>query len=340
MFPNYNTVKEYLGGNIMNNQTGRIENILNIKYPMIQAPLAWLTNAELVAASGDAGILGILGPNAGQNTLTRSVEETADRMRDEIIKTKNLTSKPFAVTLIVSGDLTYTNPIVDAVIEEHVPVVLINGILNEELFKRLKDNGIKIVYRPLTPTIKDAKAAEKMGADIYVATGFDEGGTVPEKIIGTFSIVPMIADAISIPVMAAGGISDIRGVRAALDLGAEGVYVGSRFLVVNESPAAQNVKELIANSTAEDLKIFRTNPAYYRSLPGNLANKLVDMSESGKSRDEIAKVQKGTLNMKLGMLEGDTDNGFVSVGTGISLIHEIKSVDGVVKEMMADFIKS
>jgi enoyl-[acyl-carrier protein] reductase II len=158
----------------MNN---RISKILNIEKPIVQGPMSWITNAELVAAVSDAGGLGVLGPNAGQTEITRSPEITAERMRAEIQKTKSLTDKPFAVSLIVSEDLTYTWPILEAVIEENVPVVHIGGILNEKLLAPLKEHNIKVIYRPITPTIENAKAAEKAGVDIYVATGFDEGGT-------------------------------------------------------------------------------------------------------------------------------------------------------------------
>jgi NAD(P)H-dependent flavin oxidoreductase YrpB (nitropropane dioxygenase family) len=318
----------------MNN---RICEILNIEKPIIQGPMSWITNAEFVAAVSNAGGLGFLGPNAGQTDVTRSPEVTAERMRTEIQKTKALTNKPFGTTLIVSHDLTYTWPILEVVIEEKVPVVLINGILDEKIFKPLKENNIKIVFRPGTPTIENAKAAEEFGVDVYVATGFDEGGTVPERVIGTFSIIPMIADAINIPVMAAGGIGDVRGVRAAFALGAEGVFAGSVFIPTNENPAAENVKQMIADATAEDLLMFRTLPAYYRSLPTKLSNKLVEMDKSGASREEIAKGMGGSGGMRVGMLEGNTEDGYITVGTGITPIKEIRTVKAVIDDLMQDF---
>jgi NAD(P)H-dependent flavin oxidoreductase YrpB (nitropropane dioxygenase family) len=318
----------------MNN---RICEILNIEKPIIQAPMSWITNAEFVAAVSNAGGLGFLGPNAGQVdiTRTRSPEITAERMRTEIQKTKSLTNKPFGVPLIVSYDLNYTWPILETVIEEKVPVVLVNDVLDERIFKPLKENNIKIVYRPLTPTIENAKAAEEFGIDVYVATGFDEGGTVPERVIGTFSIVPMIVDAINTPVMAAGGIGDVRGVRAAFALGAEGVFAGSVFIPTKENPAAENVKQMIEDATAEDLLMFRTLPAYYRSLPTKLANKLLEMDKQGVSREEIAKMMGN--GMRIGMLEGNTDDGYISVGTGITPIKEIRTVKEVIDALMQDF---
>lgn len=319
----------------MNN---RICEILNIEKPIVQGPMSWITNAEFVAAVSNAGGLGFLGPNAGQVDTTRSPEISTERMRTEIQKIKSLTNKPFGIPVLINSDLAYTWPLMETIIEEKVPVVLVNGVLDERIFKPLKENNIKIVYRPLTPTIEDAKAAEKFGADVYVATGFDEGGTVPEQVIGTFSIVPMIADAIAIPVLAAGGIGDVRGVRAAFALGAEGVFAGRVFIPTKENPAAENVKQMIVDATAEDLLMFRTLPAYYRSLPTKLANKLVEMDKQGASREETAKTMVGSIGMRIGMLEGNTDDGYISVGTGITLIKEIRTVKEVVDTLMQDFI--
>jgi len=321
----------------MNN---RICEILGIEKPIIQGPMSWLTNAEFVAAVSNAGGLGFLAATAGQvdRTPNRSPELTAERLRTEIQKTKTLTEKPFGTVIIGGSDLNYTWRMIETVIEEKVPVVLVNGLPGlpyEKMFKPLKDNNIKIVYRPLTPTIKDAKAAEALGIDVYVATGFDEGGTVPERVIGTFSIVPMIADAIKIPVMAAGGIGDVRGVRAAFALGAEGVFAGSVFIPTKENPAAENVKQMIVDATAEDLLMFRTLPAYYRSLPTKLANKLVEMDNQGASREETSKFLFD--GMRIGMLEGNTDDGYISVGTGITPIKEIITVKEVVDNLMQDF---
>lgn len=274
----------------MNN---RVAEILGIEKPILQGPMSWITNAEFVAAVSNAGGLGILGPNAGQTTITTSPEETAERMRREIRKTKELTDKPFGTTLITDADMKFTWPILEVVIEEGVQVILLNGVegtLTEKIITPLKEAGIKIVYRPLTPTIEDAKTAQAMGVDVYVATGFDEGGTLPTSIIGTFTITPIIVDVLDIPVIAAGGIGDARGVASAFELGAEGVFLGSRFIPTVENPAAQSVKQRIVDSSAADLLLYRTLPAYYRSLPTPFAEKLVAMDNQGASREEIAKV--------------------------------------------------
>lgn len=319
----------------MNN---RVAEILGIEKPILQGPMSWITNAEFVAAVSNAGGLGILGPNAGQTTITTSPEETAERMRREIRKTKELTDKPFGTTLITDADMKFTWPILEVVIEEGVQVILLNGVegtLTEKIITPLKEAGIKIVYRPLTPTIEDAKTAQAMGVDVYVATGFDEGGTLPTSIIGTFTITPIIVDVLDIPVIAAGGIGDARGVASAFELGAEGVFLGSRFIPTVENPAAQSVKQRIVDSSAADLLLYRTLPAYYRSLPTPFAEKLVAMDNQGASREEIARVGGSSSVIRIGMLEGIGEGGIITVGTGITPITKIQTVQEVVDELAA-----
>lgn len=318
--------------------SNRITKLLNIKYPIIQAPMNWLTDAKQVAAVGEAGGLGFLGPNAGQWENATSMTEIIHRMRNEIGKVKRLTDKPFGVPLIVSYDLSAIDDMAQMLIEEKVPVVLINDLLDEKAFAILKQAGIKIIYRPITPTIENAKQAQSLGADIFVTTGFDEGGSVPTQVIGSFSVVSHIVDALDIPVMLAGGIADVRGVRAAFALGAEGVYVGTLFLATEESRAADKIKQMIVQSNANDLHLFRTNPAYYRSLPTTLSHQLIVLDEQGASRETLERAMKGGYGMRLGMLEGNTEEGYISVGNGISLINTIRPVKQVIDDLMQDFI--
>lgn len=320
----------------------RVTEILGIKYPIVQGPMSWMTDATIVAAISEAGGMGILGPNAGLHRAPKTTEELISSMRAEIRKVKALTSKPFGLPTILSHDLTITGAVVDLIIEEGVPVALINyleGVDFEGHMARLKAAGVKTIFRALTPTVENAQHSERLGADILVATGFDEGGTVPERVIGTFSIVPQMVDAVSIPVLAAGGVADIRGVRAALALGAEGVFAGTVFLPTIESRMAESVKQRIVDSTAQDLLLFRTLPAYYRSLPTKLAQELVAMDARGESREKLAEAQKGGYGMRLGMLEeGRADEGYISVGNGISYIKSIRSVKEVIEDLMQDFV--
>lgn len=312
--------------------------------------MSWLTNAELVAAVSRAGGFGILGPNAGQTEVTTDPAETAERMRREIRKVRELTDRPFGVTLIGSnGEFSsvFTLKILDVVIEEKVSAVLINSFgakgnygIEKGLLEPCRENGIKMIVRSLQPSIGDAQKCQEQGADIYVATGFDEGGTMPGEAIGTFSILPMIRDAIDIPLAIAGGVTDRRTVRAAFALGAEAVFCGTAFIPVTESPAAPNVKELIVRSTTEDLVMFRAPMDYYRSLPTKITPALVENDRSLPAAQAIetnGKTMGGVGGMRLGMLLGDLEHGYVSVGNGVSLIHEIRSVKEVVNDLMADF---
>lgn len=321
----------------MNN---RICEILGIDKPVIQSPMVWLTDAKLAAAVSNAGGLGSLGPNAGQTVVTRDPVETAERMRQVIREVRKLTDKPFSVNVLPAEgvDDIFTPPMLKIIYEEKVPVVTFVGEVNVDMFREFHERGIKIVYRALNPSPENTKAAEDAGADIIVATGFDEGGTLPNMILGTFAIVPLIVDAVDhTPIMAAGGIVDNRTFNAAIALGAEGVYCGTAFLMSKESRMADNVKQAVLKSSARDLMFFRTIPAYYRSLPGNLARELVAMDKAGASNEELGKKMGGFANLRVGMLEGDMDNGYVSVGNGISFIHEIRSVREIIDAMTKDY---
>jgi len=218
----------------------RVCQILKIEKPVIQGPMFWLTDAKLVAAVSEAGGLGVLGPHAGQNSLPKDDVERAERMRAEIRKVKELTSKPFGINIFHSGE----NPDVQlqlmlkVVYEEKVPVAVVahdGPDIVDDIITELKAHGVTVVYRHLNMTPDLARKSEKAGVDILVATGMDEGGTLPGHNIGTFSIVPLIVDSVKIPVMAAGGITDRRTFNAAFALGAEGVFCGTLFLSATEA---------------------------------------------------------------------------------------------------------
>ena len=207
----------------------------------------------------------------------------------------------------------------------------------EDIIKELKSHGVTVVYRQITITPDIAKKAEKAGADIIVATGMDEGGTLPNHNIGTFSIVPLIVDSVKIPVMAAGGITDKRTFNAAFALGAEGVFCGSLFLSSTEARAPKNVKDLIVKTNATDMDFFRTIPYYYRSIPTPLSQKLVQMDKELKTREEIANAMHPMRNMKFGMLDGQVDVGYISVGLGVSMIHSIRPCKEIIDDITQDF---
>lgn len=313
----------------------RITQILNIKHPIVQAPMSWLTDAHLVASVAEAGGLGFLAPHAGQTTNPTSNEEVIERMRAEIRKVKALTDKPFGVPFILSYDFSLIPHMVELMIAERVPVVLDNGLLDPAIYAKFKQAGIKIICRLPNPNLADALKAQELGADILVLTGFDEGGTLPMKEVGSFNVLAEFVGKVDLPIVLAGGIADKRSVQASMLLGAEGVWIGTAFIATKECRASEKVKQWIVGATANDLLLFRTEPYYYRSLPTELAKKCFQMSESGASRADIAKVMNAGTGMRLGMLEGDFDNGYVSVGNGIGAIDRIKSVQELIDELMS-----
>ncbi|MFD1178391.1 NAD(P)H-dependent flavin oxidoreductase [Paenibacillus puldeungensis] len=287
----------------------RVTDILGIKYPIIQAPMSWVTSAELVAAVSNAGGMGTLGPNAGQNTVANGPEESAERLRTEIKKTRELTDKPFGVNYfppgIGSGENPYGEAQLKVLIEEKARTLVVVGVANEKDIKRLKELGFTIVFRELHPTVSGAKAAERAGADIIVATGFDEGGSTPNIPVGTMTVVPMIVDAVNIPVMATGGISDKRGVNAAFALGAEGVYLGTRFIASVESPAHDNAKQDIIKHGTEDLVLLRTgHGGYWRATPHSVALEAQGLNDN-QVHSNFAKIG----NLKTAMLDGQLEEG-------------------------------
>ncbi|AIQ48590.1 hypothetical protein R70723_23765 [Paenibacillus sp. FSL R7-0273] len=309
----------------------RVTEILNTKYPLIQAPMTWITDAKLVAAVSNAGGLGILGPNAGQHTLTSDPIETAERMRNEIRKTKELTNHSFGVNIISGGensdkDNPYVNEILKVAFEENIKYfAIIGGEINKSLFDKVKENNGVIIFRPITPTPAMMREAEKAGADLLVATGFDEGGGLPGKSLGTFTVVPTMVDSVNIPVLAAGGINDARGVKAALALGAEGVYMGTRFIATQEAPSAHETKKAILDSGYENMELIGGT---MRSILTKHAEKIQRKYENNE--DTSRDVSGG---FRIGMLEGKLDEGIVSVNTGIDVIKDIPTVKELVERL-------
>lgn len=313
--------------------------VLGIKYPLIQAPMNWINNAEMVAAVSNAGALGVLGPNAGPKEINGRRIPTEERICNELSRIRKLTSKPVGINIFSANDegtRAYAMKTISAAKANDVNVYCLVGTFDDVIYKAIKEAGGIIIHRELTPTPESARVAEENGADIIVATGIDEGGMLPASCMGTFTVVPSIVDAVkSVPVMAAGGINDIRGVRAAFALGAQGVYVGTRFIASTECPAAQVVKDMIVSGSGEDIISVAPDE---RSLPTAAAIDYNRRLLAGEPAEAIHKeiMEKGGLG--LAMLHGDVTNGIISVNTGISSIHSVKPVAEIVKELMADFI--
>ncbi len=318
----------------------RICDILGIEKPIIQGPLNWLTNGHYVGAVSKAGGLGVLGINAGQREPVFTIEETVENMRREINIVRQITDKPFGINVCPTSDDTsvdkFTEPMFNLMVAEGVRVAVMVGNFMPGWTAKFKEKGIKVVFRAGDPSAENTRTAVAGGADVIVATGFDEGGTIPSKAVGTFAIVPLVVDAAEgkVPVMAAGGITDERTAKAAFALGAEGLYVGTALMMSKESPLAENIKDLGVKADADDLIMYRTVPAYYRSLPGKLPNKLLEMSRNGATEEEIYKAQHAYIGMRDGMLLGDLSKGYASFGLGISFIHKVEPVAVILDRLM------
>ena len=313
----------------MLNQSEKVIKILGTKYPLIQAPMNWLTNAELVAAVSNSGGLGILGPNAGQREAY-SPEVTYQKFREEIQKTKSITDKNFGINILLPIN-PFSEALLNAAIDEGVKYFATVGDADSIVFKKIKENNGVILHRPLNPNSENMREAESLGVDLLVATGYDEGGVIPSQQIGTFSIVPAMVDSVSIPVLAAGGINDKRGVKAAFALGASGVYIGTRFLLTKESPMSNKVKEQILKSKNQDVLLVAKQQ---RSLNTKIAVMLESKYEDLATSNENMEIIRENGGIRSGMLEGDLENGIISLNTSIEIIKNIPSVKDLIEELM------
>lgn len=317
----------------------RISEMLGIKYPVIQGPLNWLTDGKYAGAVSQVGGLEVLGFNAGQKEPVFTVGETVENMRREIRIARGMTDKPLGLNVnhtVDSEEDMFGRAMLDLMVEEGVQVAVMVGNFSAYWTKEYHKNNIKVVFRAHTPTVENTEEAIDGGADIIVATGFDEGGTVPNNVIGTFSIVPLIVDAAKgrVPVMAAGGIADERTAEAAFVLGAEGLFVGTAFMMAEESVLAANIKEVALETDATEMIMYRTVPSYYRSLPGELPDKLLAMSQAGATEEEIYEAQNAYLGMRDGMLFGDLSKGYASFGLGISFIKKVEPVQDIMNRLI------
>ncbi|MQS76779.1 nitronate monooxygenase [Companilactobacillus halodurans] len=315
----------------------KVTDILNTQYPLIQAPMSWLTSAKLVAAVSNAGGLGVLGPNAGQTTVTRDPDETAKRMQSEIKKVKRLTTKPFGINILTPktdrsvAETRFTRELLDVAFIEEIKYFVVVGTAHQELFNLIKEHDGVIIFRPLTPTIDQMRLGEKYGADVAVATGSDEGGVIPEQDFGTFTVVPTMVDSVDIPVLAAGGINDHRGVKAAFALGAQGVYIGSRFLMTDEAPMSDQAKELVKKSSYDN--IYRVSPTQ-RSIKTSIAEKYAKEEYLNPHNNDLDKQINSHGGVRPGMLLGDFNTGIVSINNGVDILNTVVSVKKLVHSLM------
>jgi NAD(P)H-dependent flavin oxidoreductase YrpB (nitropropane dioxygenase family) len=300
----------------------------------------WITCAELAAAVSNAGGLGVIGPNAGERTETKDVVETGERLRRQIRKTKSLTQKPFGVNLMTSnpdhpgGGSPFSDQCLKVILEESIQVVVLAGSEPEKYVKPLKDSGIKVLHRAMLINVRVAKKAEEAGIDALVAVGFEGGGHTGHDRIPTFVLIPQIVNALRIPVIAGGGIADGRGMAAALTLGAEGVYMGTRFIATTECPAHPNVKQAILDAIDTSTVTVTGLDGVLRALKTPLMEHCVRMEASGSKPQEYVPLYRSRY-MK-GMLEGNMAEGTFVCGAGAGLIKEVKSAGDIVRNMVQE----
>jgi enoyl-[acyl-carrier protein] reductase II len=318
----------------------RICQLFNIEYPIIQAPMVWVTWAELAAAVSNAGGLGVIGPNAGERTVTSDVIETGERLRREIQKVRSLTNRPFAVNILLPLPAypkigrTFSDQTLKVAIEEKVPAVVLSGEGPEVYLDQLKKAGIVVLFRGSPINVKVAKSAEEAGVDCVIAVGFEGGGHVGIDRLPTMVLIPQIVDALKIPVVAGGGIVDGRGVAAVLALGAEGIYMGTRFLACKECVAHENLKKSILDSTDTTTTTCAGLFGVLRAPRNALIQKCVQIEATGGSVFDVTKAYGGAFFS--GLLEGDMDNGCVTYGAASGMISDIKNAKDIVTDIVRE----
>lgn len=294
----------------------RICEILNIKYPIIQGGMAWVADSNLAAAVSNAGGFGIIGTGSA----------TADIVKKEIDNCRRLTDKPFGVNVMLMSP--NADEIIDLIIEEK-PAGITTGAGNPAKYMdRLKEAGIKVI--PVVPTVALAQRMEKLGADAVIAEGTEAGGHIGE--LTTMVLVPQVAEALSIPVIAAGGVADGRGIAASFALGAEGVQIGTRFICSEECNIHQNYKDAVLKAKDRDAIVTgRPTGHPVRTLKNKLAKKYLKMEKEGASPEELEKLGAGAL--RLAVVEGDKDGGSFMAGQSAAMVREIKPCKDIVEEI-------
>lgn len=318
----------------------RICELLGIRYPIVQAPMNWVSGATLAAAVSSAGGLGTLGPNAGADNITTDVGLTGERMRDQVRKVKGLTEKPFAVNIAVGvGEARkYSQRIVEIVIEEKVPVAIVSVGRPDIYTAVLKGAGIKVLHA--ISTARHARNAEEAGVDAVICEGFEAGGHKGFTELTTFVLTPMVADAVKIPVITGGGIGDARGVLAALALGADGIYMGTRFMATRESDSHPLAKESVVKGQDTCTVSLPKDIMLARDLSNAFTKQYLDMRAAGASPQELSDYLNSHSQYHSQHL-GRVEDAELCCGQVAGLIESIKSsqeiVDDIAKGITALF---
>ncbi len=305
----------------------RITELLGIEYPVIQGAMQWLSRAELAAAVSNAGGLGIISGGSF---------ESADELRQEIRKMKSLTEKPFAVniTLLPTRRPIVWEEYIKAALEEGVKIIETSGRSPEPYMEWLKSAGVKTMHK--IARIKDAKAAEHIGADAVTIIGFEAGGHPGMEDVGSLVLVPKAVDSLKIPIIAGGGFCDGRGLVAALALGAEAVLMATRFMACKECPMHPNFKELLLRTQEKDtIMIERSIGMAARVIKTDFSAKVLDMEKRGATLSELLPLLDG-LRGKRSYESGETDDSIIYCGQAVGLINDIPSAKEIIESIIAE----
>ena len=302
--------------------TNKITQLFNIKYPIIQGGMIWVSGYKLASAVSNAGGLGLIGAGSMYPEI----------LREHIQKCKKATHKPFGVNVpMLYPDI---EKIMDIIVEEGVKIVFTSAGNPKTWTSFLKKKGITVVH--VVSSVKFALKAEEAGVDAIVCEGFEAGGHNGREETTTFTLIPMVKEQLVIPVIAAGGIASGRGMLAAMVLGADGVQIGSRFAATEESSAHQNFKNTIIDVKDGDTQLTLKELAPVRLVKNKFYNDVQELYLQNPSKEKLKELL-GRARAKKGMFEGDLENGELEIGQIAGLIHEIKPAKDVLEEIISEF---
>jgi len=298
----------------------RVSELLGIEYPVLQGAMAWVSFAPLVAAVSNAGGLGIIGGTIFD----------PDRMKEEIRAVRELTDRPFGVNIISLHPMI--KEILQVLIDEKVLVATYGTGNPAKIIEVLKPGGV--MSFPVVPTVKAAVRAQEDGADGVIVSGMEGGGHVGR--LTTQILVPQASDRVGIPLVAAGGIADGRGMASVFAMGAEAIQMGTRFIVTKECPAHDNVKQKIQETEAEDTVVTGNITGLpVRVIKNKMAEEFLTMEDQGKSRVEMALFGSG--KMQLAFVDGDAEDGSVMSGQISGMVRDEPTCDELIQRTMKEF---
>ena len=305
--------------------SNRITQLFNIQYPIIQAGMVWVSGWKLASAVSNAGGLGIIGAGSMY----------PDVLLNHIQKCKQFTSKPFAVNVPLLFPSIQDH--INIIIEQKVPIVFTSAGSPKTYTQLLKENGIKVVH--VISSSLFAKKSEDAGCDAIVAEGFEAGGHNGKEETTSLVLLPLVKQAVKIPIIAAGGFATGKQMAAAFCLGAEGVQIGSRFVCSTESSAHSNFLHKIIDSKEGDTKLSMKKTVPVRLLQNSFAEKIWEAENKGANDNELKELL-GKGRAKLGMFEGNMTDGELEIGQIAAIIKDIKPASQIVQEIWQDFIFS